>query len=144
MSSGTVHDWGSSGAGHRFPARAASSGWPDAPGPEPIRDAVATTTITSVRRCFEIMWTPRNDWTSRYIAPSGRARRRRMRQSRLMRVAVVGHVEWVEFVRVATMPVVGEIVHAEDWWEEPGGGGAGAAVQLRKLAGRGAFYTALG
>lgn len=61
-----------------------------------------------------------------------------------MRVAVVGHVEWVEFVRVAHVPVVGEILHAETWWEEPGGGGAGAAVQLRKLAGTASFFTALG
>jgi ribokinase len=61
-----------------------------------------------------------------------------------MRVAVVGHVEWVEFVRVAHVPVPGEIVHADGWWEEPGGGGAGAAVQLRKLAGRSSFFTALG
>jgi ribokinase len=61
-----------------------------------------------------------------------------------MRVAVVGHVEWVEFVRVARAPVAGEIVHAERWWEEPGGGGAGAAVQLRKLAGACSFFTALG
>jgi ribokinase len=61
-----------------------------------------------------------------------------------MRVAVVGHVEWVEFVRVSHMPARGEIVHAEEWWEEPGGGGAGAAVQLLKLAGSAAFFTALG
>ena len=61
-----------------------------------------------------------------------------------MKVAVVGHVEWVEFVRVRKVPVPGEIVHAESWWEEPGGGGAGAAVQLGKLAGRASFFTALG
>ena len=61
-----------------------------------------------------------------------------------MRVAVVGHVEWVEFVRVSHVPAAGEILHAEEWWEEPGGGGAGAAVQLRKLAGTAAFFTALG
>ena len=61
-----------------------------------------------------------------------------------MRVAVVGHVEWVEFVRVDRVPHAGEIIHAERWWEEPGGGGAVAAVQLRKLAGSCAFFTALG
>lgn len=42
------------------------------------------------------------------------------------------------------MPVVGEIVHAHEWWDEPGGGGAGAAVQLAKLAGEADFFTALG
>lgn len=61
-----------------------------------------------------------------------------------MRVAVVGHVEWVEFVRVGRVPAAGEIIHAERWWEEPGGGGAVAAVQLRKLAGSCRFFTALG
>jgi ribokinase len=61
-----------------------------------------------------------------------------------MRVAVVGHVEWVEFARVATMPRAGEIVHASTVWEEAGGGGAVAAVQLARLAGEATFFTALG
>lgn len=61
-----------------------------------------------------------------------------------MRVAVVGHVEWVTFLRVDHLPQVGEIVHAREGWEEPGGGGAGAAVQLAKLAGEAEFFTALG
>src|SRR5437899_724675 len=61
-----------------------------------------------------------------------------------MRLAVVGHVEWVEFLRVPHVPVDGEIVHASDSWAEPGGGGSVAAVQLRKLAGAADFFTALG
>jgi len=61
-----------------------------------------------------------------------------------MRVAVVGHVEWVEFARVERMPAAGEIVHALDSWEEPAGGGAVAAVQLARLAGSCLFLTALG
>jgi ribokinase len=61
-----------------------------------------------------------------------------------MRVAVVGHVEWVEFARVERMPEAGEIVHALETWEEPGGGGAVAAVQLARLAGDCLFLTALG
>jgi ribokinase len=65
-------------------------------------------------------------------------------QSLTVQVAVVGHVEWVEFISVRSMPVVGEIVHAHSWHEEPGGGGAGAAVQLAKLAGGALFLTALG
>lgn len=60
------------------------------------------------------------------------------------RVAVVGHVEWAEFVRVEHMPAPGEIVHARERWEEPGGGGAVAAVQLARLAGSARFFTALG
>jgi ribokinase len=61
-----------------------------------------------------------------------------------VRVAVVGHVEWIDFVRVERVPATGEILHATDWWEEPGGGGAVAAVQLAKLAGAATFFTALG
>jgi ribokinase len=61
-----------------------------------------------------------------------------------MRVAVVGHVEWVQFARVERVPRAGEIVDALDAWEEVGGGGAVAAVQLAKLAGRADFFTALG
>jgi ribokinase len=57
---------------------------------------------------------------------------------------VVGHVEWIEFARVDRVPVAGEIVHASESWEEPGGGGAVAAVQLSKLAGEGTLFTALG
>jgi len=61
-----------------------------------------------------------------------------------MRAAVVGHVEWVEFGRVERVPGPGDIVHATDAWEEPGGAGAVAAVQLARLAGSCTFYTALG
>ncbi len=61
-----------------------------------------------------------------------------------MRFAVVGHVEWIEFVRVSRVPAQGEIVHADEAWAEPGGGGGVAAVQLAKLAGRCDFFTALG
>jgi ribokinase len=61
-----------------------------------------------------------------------------------MRAAVVGHVEWIEFARVERVPTPGEIVHAIEAWEEPGGGGAVAAVQLAKLAGSCLFLTALG
>jgi ribokinase len=61
-----------------------------------------------------------------------------------MRVAVVGHVEWVEFARVDHVPVAGEIVHASETWQEPAGGGAVAAVQLARLAGDCLFLTALG
>ena len=61
-----------------------------------------------------------------------------------MRVAVVGHVEWIEFVRGDHVPVAGEIVHAHDSFEEPAGGGAVAAVQLARLAGEATFLTAVG
>jgi ribokinase len=61
-----------------------------------------------------------------------------------LNLAVVGHVEWVEFVRVDEVPTAGQIVSAEETWEEAAGGGAVAAVQLAKLAGGCTFYTLLG
>jgi ribokinase len=61
-----------------------------------------------------------------------------------MRVAVVGHVEWIDFARVERVPKAGEIVHASETWEVAAGGGAVAAVQLARLAGECAFLTALG
>jgi len=62
----------------------------------------------------------------------------------MTRVAVVGHVEWMEFVRVPALPAPGDIVHASEVWEEAGGGGAVAAVQLAKLGGGCDFFCALG
>lgn len=61
-----------------------------------------------------------------------------------MNVAVVGHVEWVEFVPVGHVPRPGEIVQAGETWQEAGGGGAVAALQLARLAGTATLYTALG
>lgn len=61
-----------------------------------------------------------------------------------MRTAVVGHLEWIEFGHVERVPRAGDIAHATDAWEEPGGGGAVAAVQLARLAGSCTFFTALG
>src|SRR5512132_2917216 len=61
-----------------------------------------------------------------------------------MRAAVVGHVEWLEFVPVEAIPRPGELVHATSSWEQAAGGGSVAAVQLSKLADRVEFFTALG
>lgn len=61
-----------------------------------------------------------------------------------MRVAVVGHVEWMEFLRVPRIPTPGEIVHGESLLEVPAGGGAVAAVQLARWAGDCLLFTALG
>lgn len=66
-----------------------------------------------------------------------------MRASR-PRVAVVGHVEWVQFGRVVHVPLAGEVTHAREEFEEPAGGGAVAAVQLARLAGAAGLLTALG
>lgn len=61
-----------------------------------------------------------------------------------MRVAVVGHVEWMEFLRVPRIPTAGEIIHGDSILEVPAGGGAVAAVQLARWAGACALYTTLG
>ena len=62
-----------------------------------------------------------------------------------LRLAVVGHVEWVSFLAVDQLPAAGLIGHAERFLEEPAGGGAVVAVQLARLLGRPVpFFTALG
>jgi len=61
-----------------------------------------------------------------------------------VKTAVVGHVEWITFAHVDHVPTPGEIVHADDTFELPGGGGPVAAVQLYKLAGDCTFFTAFG
>lgn len=61
-----------------------------------------------------------------------------------MRVAVVGHIEWVEFVHVDHVPSAGEIVHGEPTLAVAAGGGAVAAVQLARWGARSSFFSALG
>jgi ribokinase len=61
-----------------------------------------------------------------------------------VRVAVIGHVEWIEFARVPRVPARGEIVSACEWWEEAAGGAAIAAVQACKLGAEVEFYAAVG
>lgn len=61
-----------------------------------------------------------------------------------MRVAVVGHVEWIRFARVDRVPGAGEIAHSTDHWEQAGGAGAVAAVQLALLADEALLFTVLG
>jgi ribokinase len=61
-----------------------------------------------------------------------------------VRVAVVGHVEWIELAVVDHVPEPGDIVHVLEYAQEPAGGGAVAAVQLARLAGECLFITALG
>ena len=61
-----------------------------------------------------------------------------------MNMAVVGHVEWIEFLRVETVPKPGEIVSTSEWWAEAAGGGGVAAVELARLEGSSALYCRLG
>lgn len=67
-----------------------------------------------------------------------------MQPCRVVRCAVVGHVEVVEFARVPSLPEAGQIARATEVWSEPAGGGAVIAAQMMKLAGRCEFFTALG
>jgi ribokinase len=61
-----------------------------------------------------------------------------------VRAAVIGHIEWMEFIRVETFPEPGDIVHALEWWAEAAGGGAVAAVQLANLGCDTTLFTAVG
>jgi ribokinase len=61
-----------------------------------------------------------------------------------VRTAVVGHIEWIDFASVDHVPTPGEIIHADDTFAEPAGGGAVAAVQLFRLSGDAVLFTALG
>ena len=61
-----------------------------------------------------------------------------------MRLAVVGHVEWVDFLVVDRMPRQGEIRHVRNAHEAPGGGGAMASYALRALNGSCEFFCAVG
>ncbi|MCZ7587582.1 MAG: PfkB family carbohydrate kinase [Gaiella sp.] len=61
-----------------------------------------------------------------------------------MRVAVVGHVEWIRFARVDRIPGAGQIAHSFEDWEQAGGGGGVAAVQLALLADEAHLFTMLG
>jgi len=62
----------------------------------------------------------------------------------VVKAAVVGHVEWVEFARVEALPQPGAIAHATETWAEAAGGGAVAAVQLANLGCETTLFTALG
>jgi ribokinase len=56
------------------------------------------------------------------------------RSRRTMKTAVVGHVEWVNFLRIDRVLSPGAIALAGESWEEPAGGGGVAAVELARLA----------
>jgi ribokinase len=61
-----------------------------------------------------------------------------------MKVAVVGHLEYVDFVEVDRLPAAGEIVHAEPRLAVAAGGGAVAAVALARWAKSALFFTSFG
>jgi ribokinase len=62
-----------------------------------------------------------------------------------LRLAVVGHLEWVTFLAVDQLPQAGLISRAHRSLEEPAGAGAVVAVQLARLCGAAVtLFTALG
>jgi len=50
-----------------------------------------------------------------------------------LKLAVIGHVEWITFLKVDQLPLAGEISHANECFEEAAGGAAVAAVQMARL-----------
>jgi ribokinase len=61
-----------------------------------------------------------------------------------VRLAVIGHVEWVTFARAPFVPKPGEIVHLEEPYSQPAGGGATTAVALAHMGAEVAVYTSVG
>jgi ribokinase len=62
----------------------------------------------------------------------------------MTRIAVVGHVEWVDFIPVAHLPRTGEVLHGAGAFARAAGGGGVAAVVLAELGAEVDFYCALG
>jgi ribokinase len=62
----------------------------------------------------------------------------------MTRVAVVGHVEWVDFLRVAHLPVRGEVQAARREFTHAGGGAVVAAAVLAELGAEVDFFCAVG
>lgn len=60
------------------------------------------------------------------------------------RVAVVGHVEWVDFVALPRHPNPGEVLHAASGFARAAGGGGVAAAVLAELGAEVDFFCALG
>lgn len=62
----------------------------------------------------------------------------------MTRVAVVGHIEWVDFVPIDHFPRKGELLHTESSFTRVGGGGGVAAAVLAELGAEVDFFLALG
>jgi ribokinase len=62
----------------------------------------------------------------------------------MTRVAVIGHVEWVDFIPVTRMPRQGEVVHAEGAFARAAGGGGVVSVALAEQGAEVDFFCALG
>jgi ribokinase len=62
----------------------------------------------------------------------------------MTRVAVVGHIEWVDFVPVERFPLPGEVVHARGSFAKAAGGGGVVAGVLAQLGAEVYLFTSLG
>jgi ribokinase len=60
------------------------------------------------------------------------------------RLAVVGHVEWVDFIEIERLPRDGEVMHAQAAFERAAGGGGVAAAVLAEMRAEVDFFLALG
>jgi ribokinase len=60
------------------------------------------------------------------------------------RVGVVGHVEWVEFLMLDSLPTGGQVTHGRDSFTRAAGGGGVAAVVAVELGTDVDFFCALG
>ena len=62
-----------------------------------------------------------------------------------LKFAVIGHIEWITFIKVPQLPKAGLISHSQQCLESPAGGGAVISKKLRELTlGEVHFFTALG
>jgi len=61
-----------------------------------------------------------------------------------VRVAVVGHVEWVEFLSVDGPVAPGSIRHGTPLATEPAGGGGVAAADVARMVGQSTLFTSVG
>jgi ribokinase len=60
----------------------------------------------------------------------------------MLKLAVVGHVEWVTHADAPFIPAAGEIVHLIDPLQQPAGGGAVTAAALVRMGAEVSFFTA--
>ena len=62
-----------------------------------------------------------------------------------LKFAVIGHIEWINFLKVDSLPEPGLITHAQTSLELPAGGGALIAKTLYELSNNEIhFFTSLG
>ena len=62
-----------------------------------------------------------------------------------LKFAVIGHIEWINFIKVDQLPKPGLISHSKESIEYPAGGGSVIAKRLRELTHSDVhFFTALG